>query len=166
METEQLIKQFTLEELAKFLVKAKTNTYAAGGKEIAPQRPGFKELEFSEGDWKYRDSYAGFYFAPGQEIVRFKEQPIWTMAYSGGMLPEHHGHQDLAKLTFAFLKKALMLVKESKPFRGPDKFDEAGFAYLALNEGDITEFKGVELIWQKGNLVFKQNYIGGLIVPK
>ena len=53
-----------LEQLAKFLVKAKVQTYASDGKEIEPQRPGFKELEFKEEDWEYRDSYAGFFFAP------------------------------------------------------------------------------------------------------
>ena len=39
-----------LKKLAKFLVKAKINTYAGGGREVSPQRPGFKELEFIEGD--------------------------------------------------------------------------------------------------------------------
>jgi len=73
-----------LKELAKFLVKAKMGTYAADGAEVSPQRPEFKELEFIEGDWEYRDSYAGFFFAPGQEVVRYKRKPVWIMSYHGG----------------------------------------------------------------------------------
>ena len=36
-----------LKELAVFLVTAKTKTYAGDGNEIDPQRPGFRELEYS-----------------------------------------------------------------------------------------------------------------------
>ncbi len=65
-----------LTELKKFLVEAKKHTYAGGGKETTPQRPGFIELEFSKGSWYYRDSYCGFFQAPGQEVVRFNGKPV------------------------------------------------------------------------------------------
>ena len=100
-------------ELKQFLVKAKTCTYADEGKEVKPQRPGFKELEFLKGDWKYRDSYSGFFMAPGQEIVSFKGQPVWAMAYSGGMVKDHRKDKDFAKQTFTFLKKALLRVERT-----------------------------------------------------
>jgi hypothetical protein len=45
-------KKINLKELAKFLVKAKTQTYAStSSKEIKSERPLHNELEFSEGDF-------------------------------------------------------------------------------------------------------------------
>lgn len=155
-----------LELLAKFLVKAKVNTYAGDSKEIIPQRPAFRELGFVEGDWEYRDSYSGFYSAPGQEIVCHKGFPVWNMAYNGGMLKEYHGDFNFSKKTFEFLKKAIKLVGTKRPFRGPEYFKEGNFEYFDKSEGDITNFRGTERILYNGKKVFEQDYIGGLIVPK
>ncbi len=157
---------FNLSQLAKFLIKAKTQTYASEGKEITAQRPGFIELEFKEGDFEYRDSYSGFYQAPGQEIVRYKGNPVWAMAYSGGMEKKYHGDADFAIKTFSFLKQVLSRVEESKPFRGPDNFREGDYEYINKVEGDVTNFKGQEQILYKGEKVFAQDYIGGLIIQK
>ena len=155
-----------LRQLAKFLVKAKIQTYAGDGEEVSPQRPKFKELEFKEGDWEYRDSYAGFFFAPGQEVVRFKGNPVWAMAYSGGMKQKYHGGIEFAKKTFGFLKEALKQIEESRPFRGPHNFKQGDFEYIDESEGDVTFFKGTEKILFKGEEVFRQEYVGGLVVPK
>lgn len=155
-----------LKELAKFLVKAKKQTYAGEGKEITPQRPSFKELEYSEDNYDYRDSYTGFFSAPGQEIVRLDKIPIWSMSYSGGMKPEYHNDIEFAEKVFTFLKKALFRVKEDIPFRGPKNFKEGDFEYINIVEGNITNFKGHEKIMFKGKEVFSQDYIGGLIVHK
>jgi len=155
-----------LTALSKFLVKAKINTYASDRKEIEPQRPDFKELEFKEGDLEYRDSYSGFYFAPGQEIVRFKGNPVWSMAYSGGMNLKFHDDFDFAKQTFTFLKEVLKHGEESRPFRGPKNFKRGDYEYIDNSEGDVTSFKGTEKILYKGEEVFRQDYIGGIIVQK
>jgi len=158
--------EINLKELSNFLIKAKAETYARSGKEIISQREGFKEMDFSDGDWYYRDSYSGYFMAPGQEVVRFKGQPIWAMAYSGGMLPEYHRNKDFAKQTFSFLKKALLKVELSRPFRGPERLEEGDWEYRDSSEGDIRDFKGTEIIFFRGKEVFRQNYIGGLIIPK
>ena len=166
-----------LEELAKFLVKAKKGTYAGDGRELTPERPGFKELEFSDGDWVYRDSYVGFFRAPGQEVVRFQGEPVWTMSYDGGMLPGYREDVAFAKETFGFLKKALLLVPEYAPFRGPGKFEEHSggirWIYKTLLENilhSLTDFHGRETISiYDGTVtknVFAQRYMGGLVIPK
>lgn len=142
-----------LKELAMFLVKAKKQTYAGEGKEITPQRPDFKELEYSENDYDYRDSYTGFFYAPGQEVVRIKEVPIWSMSYSGGMRPEYHGDVEFAGKVFAFLKKALFKVTADIPFRGPKKFKEGDFEYVNEVEGSVENFIGHEKILFKGKEV-------------
>ena len=162
--------EVNLKELAQFLVKAKRNTYAGDRGKVPPkdvERPGFKELKFSEGEWKYRDSYTGFYAAPGQEVVRFKETPVWAMAYSGGMKKIHTRNEKLAKETFDFLKKALSRVEVSMPFRGPRLFEDGDFKYHGiLAEGGIINFRFHEFIEYKGEEVFSQDCVGGLIVHK
>lgn len=145
-----------LEELAGFLVRAKKVTYAGGG-----------PLKYTEGDWEYEDEYDGFYFAPGREVVKFKGERVWFMAYSGGMKPEYHDDEAFAKQTFAFLKKALMLIEESKPYRGPERLEEGEWEYInQLEEGNITDFLGTERILYQGKEVFRQHYMGGVYVYK
>jgi len=158
--------EINLGELAQFLVKAKSVSYAGDGKEIQSERPGFKELEFSDKDYTYRDSYAGVFFAPGQEVVRFKGKPIWVMGYSGGMLPEFHGNREFTHQTITFLKKCLLKVDTSRPFRGPEHFRENDFEYKDSSQGDIRDFLGTEHIFYKGREVFRQHYTGGLIIFK
>lgn len=153
-------------ELVEFLVRAKKKTYAGEGKEISPQKLGFKELEYEEGEWYYRDSYTGFYQAPGQEVVYFQDKPVWAMAYGGGMRKDFHGDEDLAKQTFGFLKKCLSQVEKDEPFRGPREFSDGGFSYKMKIEGDVNDFSGEEKIFYKGKEVFKQRFIGGMIIPK
>ena len=157
---------FGLNELSTFLITAKVQTYAGDGKEIKPERQGFRELNYKKWEFEYRDSYSGFYSAPGQEVVRFRGEPVWTMAYSGGMIKKHHGNFDFSKKTFEFLKEALIRVPVSKPFRGPEKFSKGDFVYESKVVGDVTWFKGSEKIKFKGKVVFRQDYIGGLIVQK
>ena len=164
--------EFTLKNLASFLVKAKIQTYAADEAEVPKEkaeRPGFKELVHKEGDFEYRDSYAGFYFAPGQEIVKYKGKPVWSMVYSGGMLPKYQS-LELAKKTYSFLKLALQKVEESRPFRGPSylkqKTADGAFEYVDKSSGSIGWFKGTEKILLDGKEVYRQDYIGGLILSK
>lgn len=161
--------KINLNELARFLVKAKRNTYASlTSKEIKSERPNHKELEFEDEDFYYRDSYVGFFQAQGMEEVRQKKKGkvIWTMAYSGGMLQKFHGNLDLAKATFNFLKEALSLVNEKIPYRGPRKLKKGNWEYSNLVKGNIRRFSGNEKIFFKRKEVFSQEYIGGLVVEK
>jgi len=163
--------QIDLNELARFLVTAKRRTYAGDGKELTnPQRPDFKELVFEDGLWNYRDSYTGYFMAPGQEVVRFDEKPVWVMSYWGGMLHEFSGDRVLARETFDFLKKALRGVSLDAPFRGPRNFTLENFRYSSSYEGDITDFNGAESIMKDmefgARTVFRQKFGGGLVIPK
>lgn len=159
---------FEVKELVAFILKARSQGYAGSAEKIAnPQRPGFKEFApFREGDFEYVDSYAGYYYAPGQEVVRFKGKPVWNMAYNGGMLLEFHGDLEFSRKIYGFLKKALSKVDPKRPFRGPTKLVEGDLTYLDNSEGDITNFKGTERILFKGKEVYRQDYIGGFVVRK
>lgn len=156
----------SLSEIAAILVKAKLATYAGEDKTTSSERPGFRELEFKEGPWYYRDSYSGFYAAPGQEVLKFDGVPILIMSYSGGMLPKHQGDFDFAMQTFNFLKRALAKVDESRPFRGPKSLTDGDWRYEDSSQGDITNFRGTEQIFYKEKEVFRQYYIGCLVIPK
>ncbi|MCX6808214.1 MAG: DUF5680 domain-containing protein [Candidatus Berkelbacteria bacterium] len=151
-------------QLKEFLFKANANGFAGDAQKILPQRPGFTELEYREGDWTFRDSYAGHFFAPGQEIVYLKDNPIWAMAYSGGMKFELHKDSDLAYKTFVFLKEALLHMDKDKPFRGPSNFKKEEWYYISHLKGDLYDFLGNEKIYYQNKLVFEQNFIGGIIV--
>jgi len=158
--------KINLEKLSKFLCEANKFGYAGSSKEVKPQRKGFTELEYKSGDWYFRDSYAGHYFAPGQEVVYYKNKPVWAMAYAGGMKFKYHGDKNLDGQIFEFLKKALLAMDPKKPFRGPAQFKEKDWVYKSSVKGDVRDFSGNEKISRKGQVVFEQNFIGGLIVEK
>lgn len=154
-----------INKLNKFLFDANKNGYAGGGNEFSlAQRPGFDEIEYKKGDWLFHDSYSGHYFAPGQEIVYFKNNPVWAMAYAGGMKFAYHGKKEFTHDTFIFLKKALMAMDPKKPFRGPEKFAEVDWKYISKVKGETKDFSGNEKIYHQNKLVFEQNFIGGVIV--
>lgn len=155
---------FILQELYIFIDEAGKATYAGGGKYVEPERLGFKELVYARGDFSYRDSYAGFYRSRGTEVARWKDKPIWSSLYGGGMVA---GQENLAPRTFDFLKKAFRQDEAGfKSFRGPHHFAEGEWEYAYTQEGDVSEFNGYEQIRYKGMLVFTHQIIGGLIVDK
>ncbi len=50
-----------IDDLEQFIDKAGRATYAGRGKkERNPERKGFAEMVFSEGDFNYRDSWTGY----------------------------------------------------------------------------------------------------------
>ncbi|MFA7243691.1 MAG: DUF5680 domain-containing protein [Patescibacteria group bacterium] len=153
-----------LDELKKFLYEANKNGYAGDGNEVSPQRQGFDEIEYKEGDWLFHDSYTGHYFAPGQEIVYFEGKPVWAMAYAGGMAFDHHGDKELTKKTIEFLKTALLAMDPESPFRGPQHFHDGNFEYFSALTGNIEDFADNEYIEYKDEVVFSQNFIGGVII--
>lgn len=172
------------ERLAEFLVDAKRASWRRDDEKI-PEIKGFKEFEYSEGDWRYNDVCAGEYFFCGNEAVRFQEIPVWIMNYDGGINPRFHGNKTFKKRINDFLKKALMQIDVSLPFRGPLDFKEGldfegkyhEWIYRNLACQDIRRFEGFEEIWHRGKIegipwtdsdvlisVFELNYSGRLII--
>ena len=156
-----------LKELNNFLGKAALATYAGGGGEVDPEEPGFKELGFREGKWRYRDSYTGFPQSFGQETVWLKSKPFWTQIYGGGMEKNFRSNAKFSHQTFAFLKKALSAGEKQKKFqpRGPKKFVNGDWEYICQWQGDIVKFKGREKILFKKKIVFTHDFLGGLVIP-
>jgi hypothetical protein len=156
--------QLDSNKLKDFLYKANANGYASNEARILPERPGFKELEYREGEWYFRDSYAGHFCAPGQEIVYHKDQPIWAMSYNGGMKKEYHSDDYFTDETLKFLKEALLAMDKDKPYRGPSNYRRDEWWYISKVKGEIDDLIGNEKIYNNNKLVFEQNFIGGMII--
>ena len=158
-----------LNQLAQFIVEANRNTWAADAPVITPQRPGYKEVEYpspqsNDNPWYLRDSYTGYFAAPGMTTVYYKDTPVWSQSYGGeGMIEEYY---HLVKPTFDFLKEALKRVTPESPFRGPYVFGSDDWEYTFLQEGDIEHCEWDEFIAYKDEAVFTQTGFAGLILPK
>ncbi|MGE5386879.1 MAG: DUF5680 domain-containing protein [Betaproteobacteria bacterium] len=151
-------------ELLDFLVAAKRATYAAAGDNASNTAllAGTKQLEYGAGGFFYRDIYAGLLMFAGQEIVYFRDTPLWSMTYCGGTLPT----ADMAEARdiYAFLRQALCRVTRAHPFRGPRRFGEAEFLYTNAIQGNIERFHGIEHITTRNTLCYELHYSGGLLI--
>jgi hypothetical protein len=162
-------KEAWLTDLAKFIVEANLATWAGNGKEAPPQRPGYKELQYPppdkpQGDFAYRDSYTGYFRAPGMTTIYYKEVPAWTMSFGGHGQTE--GYEDKAGETFTFLKDALSQVTPDLPFRGPREFTRGNKRYVFELEGDIEDGSWKEKIIEDGVVTFAQVGIVGIVIHK
>jgi|TARA_Y100000310_G_scaffold55491_1_gene50864 hypothetical protein len=146
--------------LCKFLAKAKKATYAAGdsAKKIA-ENDKSTTLVFEDGDLKYHDNYFGGEPFGGREVVFHKNEPIYIMVYYG-LVDE--STPDF-KAVYKFLQKALLLIPEDRPFRGPDKFTENDLTYTNSCTGEIGNFFGEETIMRAGKEIYKARYSGGFV---
>jgi len=150
--------QVDLEELALFVAKAKRNTYA-GKREGQREPDDSKNFHYKEGDHVYKDRYFGSDRFGGEEVVWFKEKPVWLMNYYGGIEKKTVDSERV----FAFLRKAILQVSSQRPFRGPHSYKEGDFEYADVSSGDIRGFKGTEKITYRGETVHRLEYSGGVV---
>src|SRR5688572_10901083 len=101
---------FTEKELVDFIRESLNNCYLGEMKRAeSTERPGAFEMEYSKGDFNYRDSFLGFYTRSGQEVVRYKDKIVWSSNYSGGVTEEYIGNLEFFKKLEIFLRKALQI---------------------------------------------------------
>ncbi|MDV3426090.1 MAG: DUF5680 domain-containing protein [Bacillota bacterium] len=144
-----------MSDIIEFLLRAKKATYAGKGPESKPYRPNSHDLEYTEGNLKYIDTYLGSSSFIGEEALWEEDIPMWGMNYSGRVLNEgFEGH---------FLKEALREVPFDKPFRGPKEFRRGDFLYLCDVKGDFEWFSGNEEILLNGTKVYECMFHGGKI---
>jgi hypothetical protein len=153
--------------LLKFIAKAHKNTYAAP-KDIRskyeckiPILTEHKDYDFVDNNWRYHDSYAGSEWAPGREVVFFRDLPIWCMSYQGRVI--ENLSREFVEKTFEFLKLALQNFDSNTPFRGPKQFKKGDYEYTFKFIGDYRYFTGREAVKYKGQEVFFQDIMGTLI---
>jgi len=146
--------------LHAFIVRAKLATYVGGGAKIASCRPDSHDLQFTEGDWSYLDSYFGGTDFIGQEAVWKADKPVWVMNYYGYIL-----HPDLITSGKAgqTIKTSLSQMYAEGRFLGGFRHCEGHFTYIDTSEGDFTHFTGREWIERNGVKAYELVYHGGLV---
>ena len=145
------------EDLKRFLLKAKINSYASG-REAKILEDFSKEFVYEENNFIYIDRYFGFNPFIGGEVVWYQGKPVWAMNYYGRVISRTISERDI----YEFLRKALRRIDQDKPFRGTN-FTESDFTYLNKCYGDIKLFHGVEKILYKGEEIYCLWYHGVVI---
>lgn len=143
-------------ELREFLCTAKRATYAGKGPENAvPSRPCSHDLNYSEGDFLYIDTFVGGEKFSGEEVVWYKGEPIYSMNYIGRVTGYGFSGD--------FLKEALKHCTPELPYRGPKHIQLREYAYDMSVEGDIQWFQGYEEITFDATSVYECFFHGGMI---
>jgi len=149
------------QRLCKFLVDAKKSTYAAGqtAKKIV-EADKSTTLIFEDGDMKYHDNYFGGEPFGGREVVFLQNDPVYIMTYYGLVDESVSDFEAVYKI----LQKALSLIPEDYPFRGPKEYAEGGLTYKNSYTGEVDNFFGEETISSAdGKEIYKAKYIGGFV---
>ena len=136
-----------------FLIRAKKATYAGKGAEADPSRPLSHDLHYAEGALTYIDTYLGGDKFAGEEALWKENIPFWSMNYVGRVMA--------AGFSGDFLKEALALVPEERPFRGPLSYENGDYSYTCTVTGDTHWFRGCEEIAYKGERVYECMFHGG-----
>lgn len=146
-----------VDELRKFLVKAKKAGYASGGESVAvKESDGSKSTRFEEGNFKFHDNWFGNEPFGGREVVFYKNKPYWVMVYYGS---DYHRTPGLIPV----LLKALSSLPDEMPARGQKYLKDGDFEYRNNWKGDLESFSGDEVITYKGEKVYNLKYSGGLV---
>ena len=142
-------------ELVEFLIRAKKATYAGKGAETTSSREKSHDLIYRDGDYMYYDTYLGTGKFAGEEALWIKDIPYWSMNYIGRVTGDNFSGD--------FLKEALLLVPEDKPFRWPEKYTNGDYTYDCKIDGDYKWFNGRETISYKGTEIYECIFHGGLV---
>ena len=142
-----------------FFFKAMVEGWVTGGQKITIlQLPGYKAIDFKDGDFRLLDCYCVNPHSPmsvGTTTIWHQEDPVWVMNY-GGFYTES---------AIAFLKRALLKTYEASQFvggRGPHIYTEGDLVYINRVSGDFNHFSGREEVVnaQTGTLLGFHEYSG------
>lgn len=147
------------DSLRQFLIDSNNAGYAGGkSKEWIKESDGSTTIAFEQGAWKSHDNFFGGEPYGGRIIVFYEKKPVWVMVYYGWV---EKGVE--ADPIYEILRNALKQMPEEYPFRGPKEYKEGDFTYANLWNGDVENFSGEEKVTQDGKLLYKANYMGGLV---
>jgi hypothetical protein len=149
-----------IEDIEKFLINARTKTYAGSAGVVEAALNGSKQLEFSDGDLFYRDVfYTGENTFYGIETVFDNGKPVFGMSYFGnwGDMTEEE--------TDNILRGALIANPETR-LNKDIEWQKDGFTYLCEPDlvDDIEEIGGTESISKDDEQVYVFYYAGGMLV--
>lgn len=145
------------DSLEKFIFLANTHGYGSSSVDEEKLPNGENVIRFSDSQFELKDVYYGGEPYAGQEVVFYENRAVWAMQYRGSVV----SGEELSSL-YAFIGKALTNTKLGQP-RGVDGFSNNDFVYNVSMEGNLSEFKLVETIRRSGNLVYRAEFLGGLV---
>jgi hypothetical protein len=154
------MESFTQETLEQFIVRAKQSTYVGGSRKLLPYRLGSKDLQFTEGEWAYHDSYLGESDFIGQEIVYYQRKPVWGMNYFGVII---RPDKIISSQAGQMIMKSLSRMYIEGRFLGGFEYQEGSLRYVDQNTGDVRSFQGREYIALADEAVYELLYHGGLL---
>ena len=151
----QKMKNLGDKNVVEFLIKAKKATYAGKGGQINSSRPNSRDLQYSEDNLKYIDTYLGGSKFAGEEALWEDNKPFWSMNYIGRVIGNNFSGD--------FLKEALLNVPTENPFRGPKEYINGDYLYCCKINGKFDWFNGSEEIYYKNNKIYECIFHGGEI---
>jgi len=137
----------------EFLIRAKKATYAGKGGQVNSSRPNSHDLQYSEENLKYIDTYLGGSKFSGEEALWKDNKPFWSMNYIGRVIGENFSGD--------FLKEALLNVSVENPFRGPNEYKNGDYLYSCKINGKFNWFSGSEEIYYKNKKIYECIFHGG-----
>lgn len=148
-----------IKALQQFLLDSRNAGYAAGKeKKWIKEKDVSTSIPFHKGKWKSHDNFFGGEPYGGRTVVFHNDKPVWIMVYYGWVVEGID-----ANPIYKILRSALKKIPSAYPFRGPKKLEEGNYTYINQWIGHLERFSGEEKIMKGKTLVYKANYIGGLV---
>ncbi len=144
------------DRILAFLRRAKKATYAGHGAEVASSRCASHDLRYEEEGLLYYDTYLGSEKFAGEEALWENGVPFWAMNYVGRVLADGFSGD--------FLKEALALTPQDRPYRGPARHESGEYRYECSVTGDFEWFHGFEEIFKSETRVYECRFHGGRIL--
>lgn len=152
-----------MNEIEKFLVEAKMQTYAnVNAPKINSSRLNSKDYEYKKNGMIYHDTYFGGTKFIGEEIIYIDNDIYWGMNYFGVTLDENLGEEAMDNA----LRPALMMVGRDSsiiPVRGPKEYINGDYKYTFEIEGNLENFIGTETVYKNNKKIYELKCNGGLI---
>lgn len=149
-----------MKNIEKFIIEARTETYASSNGFVKSALNGSKQLEYKKGNLLYRDVYYtgknNFY---GIETIFDNDKPVFGMSYYGnwGDMTE----QEIDEiLRVALISNPKTRLNKEIEWRNKD------FVYNCNPDttDGIKEIGGTETISKNGNQIYIFYYAGGMLV--
>ena len=148
-----------IKPLIQFLISSNNAGYAGGEeKKWIKESDGSTTIPFEKGDFRSHDNFFGGEPYGGRIIVYYKNVPAWIMVYYGWIVPDAE-----TNLVYSVLRDALKQMPVNAPFRGPKEYKTGEYEYVNTWSGDVKQYSGEEKIFQGKKLIYKANYMGGLV---
>lgn len=147
-----------IKALKKFLFKANM-PHATGKADIRKEKNNSRTITFRDADWSMEDNFFGGEPYGGQQVVFYKNLPVWICVYYGQV------HETIINPDgiYNFLREALQHPPEYRPFRGPDSYKKDNLEYKNEFDGEADNYSGKELILENGKQIYWAKYLGGLV---